>query len=101
VTIFGLYHAGACAGQGRGTEEPPAAFGLKGKCQSQRQERVMSEKLGEIARESSNYRCERCHQVTPIARGMLIPACPNCGYGSYDISNPRFETKGGQPHEPG
>ena len=61
----------------------------------------MSEKLGEIARESSDYRCERCHQVTRIARGMLIPACPNCGYGSYDISNPRFETKDGQlgPHE--
>ena len=63
----------------------------------------MSEKLGEIARESSNYRCERCHQVTRIARGMLIPACPNCGNGSYDISNPRFENKDGQlgPHEPG
>ena len=67
------------------------------------QDSMMSEKLGEIARESSDYRCERCHEVTRIARGMLIPACPHCGYGSYDISNPRFETKDGQlgPHEPG
>jgi len=86
-----------------GTEAPPAAFGLKGNPPKRRQDRIMSEKLGEIARESSNYRCERCHQVTRISRGMLIPACPNCGYGSYDISNPRFETKDGQlgPHEPG
>ncbi len=33
----------------------------------------MSEKVGEIARECANYRCERCHQVTRIARGELIP----------------------------
>ena len=64
---------------------------------------MMSEKIGEIARESSDYRCEQCHQVTRIARGDLIPACPNCGFGSYDISNPRFENKQGVlgPHEPG
>jgi hypothetical protein len=99
VTIFGLYHAGAIARQGCGTEAPPAAFGHHGKSR----EFTMSEKLGEIARESSDYRCGRCHQVTRISRGMLIPACPHCGYGSYDISNPRFETKDGQlgPHEPG
>jgi DNA-directed RNA polymerase subunit RPC12/RpoP len=84
---------------GRGTEAPPPAFGHQG----QEQECTMSEKLGEIARESSDYRCERCHEVTRISRGALIPACPHCGYGSYDISNPRFETKDGQlgPHEPG
>jgi hypothetical protein len=64
---------------------------------------VMSEKAGEIARESSDFRCERCHKVTRFARGALIPACPHCGYGTYDISNPRFETKDGHlgPHEPG
>ena len=63
----------------------------------------MSEKAGEIARESSDYRCERCHKVTRIARGDLIPTCPHCGYGTFDISNPRFETKDGHlgPHEPG
>jgi Zn finger protein HypA/HybF involved in hydrogenase expression len=67
------------------------------------QEAVMSEKVGEIARESSDYRCEQCHQVTRISRGDLIPACPHCGYGTYDISNPRFEARDGSlgPHEPG
>jgi Zn finger protein HypA/HybF involved in hydrogenase expression len=64
---------------------------------------TMSEKVGEIARESSDYRCERCHKVTRILRGALIPACPHCGYGTYDIANPRFEGKDGSlgPHEPG
>ncbi|HEX4028580.1 MAG TPA: hypothetical protein VHX18_13250 [Rhizomicrobium sp.] len=63
----------------------------------------MSEKVGEIARESSDYRCEQCHQVTRIMRGDLIPPCPHCGYGTYDISNPRFERRDGTlgPHEPG
>jgi len=63
----------------------------------------MSEKVGEIARESSVYRCEKCHQVTRIARGDLIPTCSHCGSGSYDIFNPRFERRDGTlgPHEPG
>ena len=62
----------------------------------------MSEKVGEIARESSDYRCERCHAVTRIARGALIPPCSHCGYETYDISNPRFERRDGSlgPHEP-
>ena len=62
----------------------------------------MSEKVGEIARESSDYRCERCHQVTRIM-GRADPALPHCGYETYDISNPRFERKDGSlgPHEPG
>jgi len=63
----------------------------------------MSEKQGEIARESSDYRCEQCHQVTRMARGDLIVACPHCGFGTYDIANPRFERQDGTlgPHEPG
>ena len=63
----------------------------------------MSEKLGEVARESANYRCERCHTVTPMVKGELIAACPKCGYDTYDLSNPRFERKDGTlgPHEPG
>jgi len=63
----------------------------------------MSEKVGEIARESSDYRCEQCHEVTHIARGELIPLCPNCGAGTYDIANPRFMDRDGVlgPHEPG
>lgn len=67
------------------------------------QETVMSEKAGEIARESADFRCEKCHEVTRVARGALIPACPHCGFGTFDISNPRFEAKDGSlgPHEPG
>jgi Zn finger protein HypA/HybF involved in hydrogenase expression len=66
-------------------------------------EAAMSEKVGEIARESSDYRCERCHKLTRILQGALIPPCPHCGFGTYDISNPRFERKDGSlgPHEPG
>jgi Zn finger protein HypA/HybF involved in hydrogenase expression len=56
---------------------------------------VLSEKVGEIVRESSDYRCEQCHQVTRFAQGDLIPACPHCGFSTYDISNPRFERKDG------
>ncbi len=63
----------------------------------------MSEKIGEIARESADYRCERCHKPTRLEKGTVIPACPHCGYDTYDLSNPRFEGKDGSlgPHEPG
>jgi Zn finger protein HypA/HybF involved in hydrogenase expression len=64
--------------------------------------RIMTEKTGEIARESSNYRCERCHQVMRFSQGDLIPACSHCGFESFDIANPRFERQDGSlgPHEP-
>jgi Zn finger protein HypA/HybF involved in hydrogenase expression len=63
----------------------------------------MSEKAGEIARESADYRCETCHHLHRFACGALIPVCPQCGGGVYDLSNPRFERKDGSlgPHEPG
>jgi hypothetical protein len=63
----------------------------------------MSEKVGEMARESSDYRCERCHTITPIAKGTLIKPCVKCGYDTYDLANPRFQGKDGSlgPHEPG
>ena len=63
----------------------------------------MSEKVGEMARESADYRCERCHSIVPIAKGALIRPCVKCGYDTYDLSNPRFERKDGTlgPHEPG
>jgi len=35
----------------------------------------MTEKVGEVARESANYRCERCHTVTP-SPGRLDRALP-------------------------
>jgi Zn finger protein HypA/HybF involved in hydrogenase expression len=62
----------------------------------------MSEKKGEIARESSDYRCEHCRQVTALSQGDLIPACPQCGYDTFDVSNPRFERQDGSlgPHDP-
>jgi hypothetical protein len=63
----------------------------------------MSEKVGEVTRESADYRCERCHAVRRMARGELITPCPKCGYDTYDLSNPRFEARDGTlgPHEPG
>jgi ribosomal protein L37AE/L43A len=63
----------------------------------------MSEKVGEVARESANYRCERCHTITAMTRGDLVKPCRHCGYDTYDLANPRFERKDGSlgPHEPG
>ena len=62
-----------------------------------------TEKAGETAREGANYRCERCHQVTPLPQGALIPSCKFCGFDTYDLSNPRFERRDGSlgPHDPG
>jgi Zn finger protein HypA/HybF involved in hydrogenase expression len=60
-------------------------------------EAEMTEKAGETAREGANYRCERCHQVTVLPQGALIPACPYCGYDTYDLANPRFARKDGSP----
>lgn len=48
----------------------------------------MSEKVGEIARESADYRCERCHKVTRMSQGELIAPCRYCGYDAYDLTNP-------------
>jgi Zn finger protein HypA/HybF involved in hydrogenase expression len=63
----------------------------------------MTEKVGETVRDSADYRCERCHQTLRMSRGALIQPCPHCGYDTYDIANPRFETREGSlgPHEPG
>jgi Zn finger protein HypA/HybF involved in hydrogenase expression len=66
-------------------------------------EAKMSEKVGETVRDSADYRCERCHQTLRMVRGALIQPCPHCGYDTYDIANPRFESRDGSlgPHEPG
>lgn len=63
----------------------------------------MSEKAGEIVRDGADYRCERCHTVTALARGGLIPICSHCGFDTFDLANPRFEQSDGSlgPHEPG
>ena len=62
----------------------------------------MSEKTGEIARETAEYRCENCNNHIHLALGELIPKCPVCGHETFDISNPRFEKRDGSlgPHEP-
>ena len=62
----------------------------------------MTEKAGETARESANYRCERCHQITRMPGGA-DSGLPHCGYDTYDLANPRFERRDGSlgPHEPG
>ena len=62
----------------------------------------MTEKTGEIARESADYRCERCHKLTHFAKDAIFTPCPHCGFETYDLSNPRFETRDGKvgPHEP-
>jgi hypothetical protein len=69
----------------------------------QQDEAIMAEKAGEPVRDSGDYRCERCHKVTPMSKGALIPPCPHCGYDTFDIANPRFEKRDGSlgPHEPG
>ena len=66
-------------------------------------EATMTEKVGETVRDSADYRCARCHQMLQMSRGALIQPCPNCGYDTYDIANPRFEHRDGSlgPHEPG
>lgn len=63
----------------------------------------MSEKAGEIVRDGADYRCERCHSISTLTRGGLIPLCPNCGFDAFDLANPRFEQPDGSlaPHEPG
>jgi Zn finger protein HypA/HybF involved in hydrogenase expression len=52
----------------------------------------MSEKVGETVRDSADYRCERCHQTLRMGQGALIQPCPQCGYDTFDIANPRFST---------
>ena len=34
----------------------------------------MTEKVGETVRDSADYRCERCHKVTHMTKGVADPA---------------------------
>ena len=43
----------------------------------------MSAKAGEVARETSAYRCEQCHHKVEIRAGGLIPDCEKCGHSSF------------------
>ena len=49
----------------------------------------MTEKVGETARENADYRCEQCESLVKLRSGDLIPPCPKCGFGTFDIYNPR------------
>jgi rRNA maturation protein Nop10 len=62
----------------------------------------VSEKTGETVRAGGFYRCERCHQSTRFARDDVFDTCPHCGFDTFDIVNPRFESRDGTlgPHEP-
>ena len=48
------------------------------------------EKTGETARESGNFRCEQCGHTLSIPRGALMPRCPQCGFDTFELQNPRF-----------
>ncbi len=51
----------------------------------------MAAKAGEEARQTGDFRCERCHERVHVTRGHKIPRCPNCGNDTYDT----------REHEPG
>ena len=51
----------------------------------------MTEKTGETARENAEYRCERCDSMMKLRSGDLIPACPKCGFDTFDLHNPRVQ----------
>ena len=50
----------------------------------------MAEKTSETARETGEYICERCGAASALKRGALIPTCPNCGFDTFALRNPRF-----------
>ena len=50
------------------------------------------EKTGEPARESGELRCEKCGHVVHVGLGVLIPRCPQCGFDTFELRNPRFAT---------
>ena len=51
----------------------------------------MAAQSGERARETGDFRCERCHEQVHVTQGDTIPKCPNCGNDTFDT---RY-------HEPG
>jgi ribosomal protein L37AE/L43A len=58
---------------------------------TQKEDRKMAAHAGETARETGDFRCEKCHQQTHVTKGDKIPKCPNCGNDTFDT---RY-------HEPG
>lgn len=44
----------------------------------------MSAHAGETARETGDFRCEKCRRLTHVQNGDRIPTCPHCGNDTYD-----------------
>lgn len=51
----------------------------------------MSAQSGETARQTGDFRCEKCRHQVHVTKGHSIPKCPNCGNNRFDA---RY-------HEPG
>lgn len=48
----------------------------------------MAAHAGETARETGDFRCERCHEQTHVTKGDKIPRCPSRGNDAIDTRNP-------------
>lgn len=42
-------------------------------------------KAGENARETGDFRCEKCHNKVHVTQGDRIPMCPECGNDTFDV----------------
>ena len=52
----------------------------------------MTEKAGETARETGEYRCEKCLHLIRLRDGDPIPRCPRCSNETFDLRNRRFDS---------
>lgn len=54
----------------------------------------MAAHAGETARETGDFRCEKCHEQVHVTKGHKIPKCPNCGNDTFDTRyhEPRNES---------
>lgn len=48
------------------------------------EELAMTAQAGEKARQTGDFRCEKCHHQVHVTQGKDIPKCPNCGNDTYD-----------------
>ena len=44
----------------------------------------MAAHAGENARQTGDFRCQKCHNRVHVTRGKNIPKCPNCGNDTLD-----------------
>ncbi len=45
----------------------------------------MAARTGEQARESGDFRCERCNNIVRVNKGNPIPRCPSCGNETFEM----------------